>query len=45
MMLDPKIILDVYNLKKEETPGVEKAPVAFPVEGFKYIGCRQTGAR
>lgn len=43
--MDPKIILDVYNLKKEETPDVEKAPVAFPVEGFKHTGRRQTAAR
>ena len=43
-MLDPKIVLDVYNLKKEETVDVEKAPVAFHIEGFKQSN-HQTGAR
>ena len=44
-MTDPKIKLDVYRLEKQETPSVEKAPVAFLVEGFKLDGRRQTAAR
>ena len=39
-----KIIRDIYNLKKQERPSVEKVETAFIVRGFE-IGRRKTRAR
>lgn len=43
-MPDPKIVLDVYNLKKDEAAPVETAPTVFIIDGFKQSN-HQTGAR